>query len=140
MARRKTWREKRESTKPAIVKECPKDMMGMKAGQQMLIPSPSLIDETVRSIPRGELWDIPRLRTRLAEKSGADVSCPVTTGILLRVVLEAAHEDHCTGKTLEEITPIWRILTKDTSTYKKLSFNAELYLNQGLLERGTANF
>ena len=43
---------------------------------------------------------------RLAHWHNADVTCPLVTGIFLRIVAEAAEEERLAGKSA--ITPYWR--------------------------------
>ncbi|HEY8204119.1 MAG TPA: MGMT family protein [Pyrinomonadaceae bacterium] len=77
----------------------------------MLIPTPKLIDELVRKIPKGKLATVSELRRKLATDFEADVTCPLTTGIFLRIVAEAAEEDRVNGRT--RITPYWRVVKDD---------------------------
>jgi len=129
-AMKKTWTEKLQSSKRYEVKPVPRDMAGMKAGQIMLIPSPQIIDEFIRAIPKGKSMDVPTMRDELAAKYDAEVACPITTGILLRIVAEAAYEAHERGAPLSKITPIWRVLDEDTPTTKKLSFDPSFIFTQ----------
>ncbi|MCC5928875.1 MAG: hypothetical protein JJU28_06490 [Cyclobacteriaceae bacterium] len=59
---------------------------------------------------------------------GADYTCPVTTGIFLRIVAEAAYEELQNGKNQEEIIPFWRVIDPKSALAKKLSFGQELLL------------
>lgn len=74
----------------------------------ILIPSPEEVDELMRQVPRGKLVTINQLREHLAERHGADVACPIATGIHARIAAGAA------GEWLEEGrkrgTPFWRTL------------------------------
>jgi len=74
----------------------------------MLIPRPLDVDALVRQVPRGKLVTVNQIRARLAAQHGADVTCPMTTGIFLRIAAEAAEEDRRAGKN--RITPYWRVL------------------------------
>ena len=51
MAKRKSWTEKMAGAPPAQVKPCPIKFAGMMPGQTMLIPTPHLIADFVRTIP-----------------------------------------------------------------------------------------
>ncbi len=93
MARnRKSWSEKLADGAPHQVKRLHIDIAGMKAGQTMLVPSARMIDAAIRELKAGEIIDARALRSRLAARHGAEVCCPITTGILLRIVAEAALE------------------------------------------------
>ena len=131
---KKTWVEKRDGGKPSEVKECPNGFADIKPGQMMLIPSARQIDNFIRNRPAGTHIELKDLRLALARAKGAEISCPVVTGIHLRVVAEAAHEELEAGKALPEITPIWRAIGPKTKTLKKLSFDYGFILEQRVLE------
>ena len=130
MRKRKSWADKLRSAKPHQVKPAPIDIAGMRKGQIMLVPSPQIIDAFIRGIPKGRRMDARTLRDELARAHGAEVTCPITTGILLRMVAEAACEAHEQGVTAAEITPVWRVLAKDAPMLKKLSFGPGFILEQ----------
>jgi len=134
---KKSWLEKYEecNAKGSVVKPVAKDMMGMKKGQAMLIANPKMLADVIREIPAGEVHDTTYLRSKLAEKAGAEITCPVTTGIFLRILAEAAHEDHEAGATISELTPFWRVLPEKAPLRKKVTFDLEPYLEQQALEQ-----
>ncbi|MEZ5668758.1 MAG: hypothetical protein R3F55_15215 [Alphaproteobacteria bacterium] len=124
MAKRRSWAEKLADGKPHEVKPVPCDMAGMKAGQLMLIPSARMIDAFVRAIPAGEAMDVKAMRTRLAAANGAEVCCPITAGIHLRVVAEATHEALAAGAPASAVAPYWRVIDATAPIARKLSFDA----------------
>ena len=63
----------------------------------MLIVSPTIIDEYVKSIFYGEFVEQVKMRDDLAKEYQADKTCPVTTGIFLRIISEASYGEHDTG-------------------------------------------
>jgi hypothetical protein len=130
MRTRKSWAEKLASTKPHEVKPAPIDIAGMRKGQIMLIPSAKLVDDFIRRIPKGKQIDVRTMRSELARLHGAEVSCPITTGILLRIVAEAACEAHERGVGARDITPVWRVIAKDAPLLKKLSGGPSFILEQ----------
>ncbi|MFI4997749.1 MAG: hypothetical protein ACHQAQ_18440 [Hyphomicrobiales bacterium] len=130
MKTRKSWADKLRSAKAHAVKPAPIAMAGMRKGQIMLVPSPKIIDDLIRSIPKGKSVDVKTLRQRLARQHGAEVTCPITFGILLRMVAEAACEAHEQGVEASAITPVWRVLAKDAPIMKKLSFGPSFILEQ----------
>jgi hypothetical protein len=133
----KTWGEKYAeiNAKGHIVKPVAKDMMGMKKGQLMLIPTPEMVSEVIKEIPKGEVKDTPYLRKILSERVGADVTCPITTGIFLRVAVEAAHEDYEAGCPMSELLPFWRVIGEKAPITKKVSFDLAPYFEQQDAER-----
>jgi len=84
----------------------------------MLIPKPLDVDALVRQIQRGKLATVDQIRERLARDFGADLTCPLTTGIFLRIAAEAAEEDLQRGE--RNITPYWRVIKGDGSLNEKL--------------------
>ena len=130
MARKKTWTEKLNNDKPHQVKPVPKDMAGMKAGEIMLVPSARIVDDFIRSIPECTEMDVKTLRKQLAQRFGAEVTCPITAGIHVRIVAEAACEALDAGATLSEITPFWRVLDADAPITRKLSCGVNFVRDQ----------
>ncbi len=126
---KKTWTQKLQSGKDPVVKPAPIDIAGMKAGQIMLIPNARLVDQFVRQIPEGTSLSIPDFRANMAQAHNAEVSCPITTGILMRIVAEATFEAYEAGADLSDLTPVWRVLDENAPTMKKLSFDPEFLLN-----------
>ncbi len=126
----KSWAEKLNSSRPHQVKPVPMNMAGMKKGQIMLIPTAKIVDDFIRAIPEGQSMDGRALRAALARHHDAEVTCPVTTGIFLRIIAEAAWEAHENGAGIDEITPVWRVLDKNSPTVKRISFDPEFLYDQ----------
>ena len=125
-----SWTDKLQTSKPHEVKPVPINIAGMKAGEIMLVPSACLINDFIRQIPKGQHMDVPNLRKKLAQQHQAQVTCPFTTGFHLRTVAEAAYEAFIAGKTIDQITPIWRVLDAAASTTQKLSYDPSLLYDQ----------
>jgi hypothetical protein len=87
-----TWVEKMNKPLYPVVKEAPKEWVERFGGHRMLIPTPRAIEEIVRDIPKGKLLTVSDLRNKLAKKYNADFSCPLTTGIFLRILSEFCEE------------------------------------------------
>lgn len=77
---------------------------------KMLIATPKIIDEYVRKIRKGKTTTVEELRNQLALDYKADYTCPLTTGIFLRLVAENAEMQRDLGKT--RIAPYWRVVSK----------------------------
>jgi hypothetical protein len=122
---RPKWSEKLTRSRPAEVKRLDKSGAGMTAGQLMLISSPADLDAAIRAVPKGSSIDVPSLREQLARAAGAEVTCPLTTGIFLRIVTEAANEAHESGVSPTALTPVWRVIDRKLPLVKKLSFDPE---------------
>ena len=119
LANMKSWKEKINNDKSFIVKKLDKDFSDMKVGENMLIATPKIIDEYIKQIPKGVNINIKTLRNDLALTYNADTTCPVTTGIFLRIVSEAAYEDLLNGE--KNITPFWRVVDHESKTAGKLA-------------------
>lgn len=120
----KSWTERYNAPARVEIKPAPVSIAGMKAGEIMLVPTPQLVDDFMRSIPRGSHVDVKGMRKALAERYEAQVTCPIYTGYHLRTVAEAAYESLQRGVPADAVTPFWRVLDKTTPTTKRLSFGA----------------
>ena len=109
-----------------------KDFSDMKEGQIMLIATPKIIDKYIKKIPKGKKVNLKTLRKDLAMEYNADTTCPITTGIFLRIVAEAAYEDFLHKKT--DITPFWRVIDSDSKTASKLACGINFIKNQRIKE------
>lgn len=128
--RRKTWAEKMLTGKKAEVKKNEYDFADIPAGAKMLIATPMIVDEYVRQIPKGHFTDIKQMRKDLAASHRAEYTCPVTTGIFLRIVAENAYEEYEKGKALNKITPFWRAMSLKSPSAKKLTFGIKFLADQ----------
>lgn len=114
---RKTAREKLEIEREPEVVDDPRGR------GKMLIPRPIDVDSLMRRVPKGKLATVEQIRGRLAKDSHADFTCPLTTGIFIRIAAEAAEEDLSSGR--EPITPYWRVIKADGSLNGKLPAGTE---------------
>ncbi len=122
---RTTWREKLEKEQePKIVVASPNSKMAKRFGSgKMLIPRPLDVDALIRTVEKGKLVTQAQLRERLARDFKVDFTCPITTGIFVRIAAEAAEEDFTAGK--QEITPYWRVIKTDGSLNQKFPGGAQ---------------
>jgi len=74
----------------------------------VVIPAPTEVDEVMRKVPPGKLVTINDIRRVLAQKHGATIGCPITTGIFAWIAANAAEEQRQEG--VKDITPYWRTL------------------------------
>ena len=119
MRTRKSWREKLENPPkglPKVVSGPPKWEKRF-GGTRVLVPTPLLVDELIRKVPKRKLVNVKQIRERLAKDFKADSTCPLTTGIFIRIAAEVAEEDLREGK--KQITPYWRVLKADGSLNEK---------------------
>lgn len=114
---RTAWREKLERDVSKVVQIPPR--MAKKFGSgTILIPRPLDVDALIRKAGKGSLITPTQIRERLARENEADMTCPLTTGIFIRIAAEAAEEDLRNGK--KRITPYWRVVRDDGSLLEKL--------------------
>jgi hypothetical protein len=130
MGKKKTWVEKLIEIKDPQIKRIETGFADIPAGSTMLIATPQLIDQYIREIGFGKRVDSKTLRKDLALDHHADYTCPVTTGIFLRIVAEANFEKLQKGAAIEDITPFWRVIAPNSSLAKKLSFGQDFLLAQ----------
>ena len=125
---RKSWREKLENPPkglPKVVSGPPKWEKRF-GGRRVLVPTPLLVDELIRDVPKGKIVTVKQIRERLATDFKADSACPLTTGIHIRIVAEAAEEDLREGrKGVAEISPYWRVIKTDGSLNPKFPGGVE---------------
>lgn len=133
--KRKTWVEKRDLAKEVAIKTTDRDFADIKAGEKMLIPTPKMVDEYIRHISKEKETTLAQMRKDLAAACHADKTCPVTSGIFIRIAAEAAHEEYLNGKPIGKITPFWRIMDEQSPAAKKLSFGVELLKEQRSKEK-----
>jgi alkylated DNA nucleotide flippase Atl1 len=73
-------------------------------GSKMLIAEPIQYNDVMASIPEGKVTTMDRVRTFLATRAGADVTCPLTAGIFSNICAHASVE-----RETDKI-PYWRTL------------------------------
>ena len=109
MSKRKSWTAKLENSKDLPKVEKITDKMSQRWGTgTVVIPAPMEVNEMMRRVPEGKLITINEIRAALAEKHGATIGCPMTTGIFAWIAAHAAEEQRQLGE--RDITPYWRTL------------------------------
>jgi hypothetical protein len=130
MATKKTWIEKLQVKKEPQLIKIHKDFWGYTKGDAMYISTPQIIEDYIKQIAKGKAVDTVTMRNDLAAENNAVFTCPLTTGIFLRTVAEAAHEQLEQGVPLKNITPFWRMIEPNSPLAKKLSFGQEFLITQ----------
>jgi len=134
MASKKTWLDKLNEKKEPKIKRIDFDFADIPANSNMFIATPQIIDNYIKKIPKGKKATIQTMRKDLAIENRADYTCPVTTGIFLRIVAEANFEKYQQTNSLQEITPFWRVVEPNSPLSKKLSFGQDFIFSQRLTE------
>ena len=65
------------------------------------------------------------MRNDLAIEAGADFTCPMTSGIFLRIVCEYHYQKWQLNAEATDICPFWRMVDPKSDLAKKLSFGSE---------------
>ena len=106
---RKSWQEKLADDKSLPqVQEITGKMSTRWGTGTVVIPAPREVNEIMKKVPKGKLITINQIRAMLAQKHGASIGCPLTTGIFTGIAARAAEEAAAEGK--KNITPYWRTL------------------------------
>jgi hypothetical protein len=134
-ARRKTWSEKMAHPPAPEVQVIDKPFGGAPSGAKMLIATPIIVKAYIEEIPNGSTKTVPGMREDLAARYKADFTCPLTTGIFTRIAAESALDDLNGGKSVEDITPFWRIVDPTSPLAKKLSCGPAFIIERRAAER-----
>ena len=129
-SKKKSWAEKFNARQKPEIEILDKKFADMSQGDKMLIATPKIFDDYIRSIPEGKSVDMLTIRKDLALEHGADNTCPLTTGIFMRIVAEAAYEKLLNGEEASQITPFWRAIAPTSALAKKLSFGTEYLIER----------
>lgn len=117
---KKTWQQKIDGAKPPEVFITERAKLGVPEGAKMLISSPGEVREELFKVPPGKAITKAELGQRLAARHGADVTCPLTTGIFVRIVAEAALDEIEAGANPEAVAPFWRVVGPKDPAAKKI--------------------
>jgi NAD(P)H-nitrite reductase large subunit len=124
---------------PKLDKPSEPEIIEMKPGNKwgegmMVIPTPRMIQQIIRSIPDGMLITNENLRNKIALDTGSNIACPLTTGIFTNIVAHASEEAVEKGDKSEQVN-WWRIIQKDGTLNPKfpggISRQAELLEKDG---------
>ncbi len=121
----KTWQEKLADDKdfPKVVEIT--DKMSKRWGTgTVVIPAPKEVDEIMEKVPEGKLITINQIREIVAQKHGATIGCPLTTGIFVGIAARAAEEAAAEDK--RDITPYWRTLKSKGELNEKYPGGVEI--------------
>ena len=124
-SKKKSWAEKLLTGKPHI-SILEKPFSGLPIGCKLLISSPLEIHQYIQNqIPAGSTLSPVQLRANLAQLHKADATCPVSTGIFLRIVAENACDELEQGQSIHQVCPFWRVVAPDSTTAKKLRVDSK---------------
>src|SRR5687768_7040760 len=109
MRRKLTWREKLNDAKDLPKVAAIDGKLSRRWGEgTFVIPAPAEVDAVMKRVRKGRLTTIDQIRKTLAERHGATIACPITTGIFAWIAAHAADESERAGA--RRVTPYWRTL------------------------------
>ena len=124
------WAAKLDEPRESELRPIAEGRRGLRAGDIMLFPNGRVVDDLIKTIPAGQQTTQKELRTALAKRFDADITCPVTTRRSLHTVVEAAYESAQSGTPIDEVTPVWRVADLTPPMLKRLSFDPDVLLAQ----------
>ena len=119
----KTAAERLRESKPEKRVVLDKDFAGVKAGLTLFVANPKIVDQYIRDIPTGQSRTIVQMRRALAQSRNADATCPVSTGIFLRIAAQAAIDEMEDGCETELVSPFWRVLRASDKITERLTID-----------------
>lgn len=131
--KKKTWLQKLEEDKTPQIEKLEGEGAKRWGGESMVITSPKIIAEIIKSIPKGKIADMKFIRSCQAQQYNTETACPLTSGIFLRIISEAVEEEKIKGNDLH--IPYWRVVKDDGSLNPKFPGGPELQARY-LLEEG----
>lgn len=132
-----SWKAKLEKPQEPEVVTVPENSPAAWGHGTMIIVTPKIIDDVVKAIPKGRLLTVTEMRKKFAADYGTNVTCPLTTGIFLRICAEAAEEARAEGS--KNISPYWRVIRENGELIDKfpggVAHQAELLQKEGFAVR-----
>jgi alkylated DNA nucleotide flippase Atl1 len=138
---RKTFNEKLNDSKdmPKIISVTDEKSISRYGGSQMLIAPPLEYNEIMSDIPEGRIITTKEIREYLADKHGADFTCPLTAGIFISLAAQASNERD------DNKIPFWRTLKTDGELNPKyplgIEYQKEMLEKEGhtIIKKGRKN-
>tara|TARA_B100000029_G_scaffold516783_1_gene634164 strand:- start:8184 stop:8600 length:417 start_codon:yes stop_codon:yes gene_type:complete len=126
---------KKRRRKKSQVKVNAKQFADIPVGTKMLIPTPKDLNKLVMDIPIGSFLFTREIRKKLAKNNNAEMTCPLVTGICMRIISEAAFEEYQRHNKIDKISPFWRIVEPDSKLANKLTCGKD-FIVQKQFEEG----
>jgi hypothetical protein len=80
-------------------------------GDRLLLPTPLLLAAEIGTVPSGQTITTSQVRARLAQRFGADRTCPLMTGIFVKILAGAVADD--LAQRRKPRWPVWRLVGDD---------------------------
>ena len=111
----------------------PEIVTDKRLGDRLLLPTPLLIGDEIAAVPSGSTVRVSQLRAALARRFGADRTCPLMTGMFVKILAGAVAEDLAKGRNPR--WPVWRLVADDGTLNATWPLDA-LYRATRLREEG----
>lgn len=117
-SKRRSWEDKLNDAKdlPKVVQLRGKAKQRWHANT-LAIASPREIFSLIQQVPAGKVATIADLQSAVAKRHGAELGCPLTTGIFIWIAANASEE--LETRLSGSGAPYWRILKSDGSLNPK---------------------
>mgnify|MGYP001310266755 CR=1 FL=1 len=94
-----------------------------------------MIQEYINNSEFGDKLDVKTMRNDLAIEFNEDFTCPMTTGIFLKIVAEYNYEKYKGKKEIDLICPFWRIFEPKSKLSEKLTFGKKFVIKNRVVEK-----
>jgi hypothetical protein len=111
----------------------PEVVTDSRLGDRLLLPTPLLVAEEISATPPGTTLRISQLRERLALRFGADRTCPLMTGMFVKIIAGAVADD--LAQRRKPRWPVWRLVNDNGTLSTTWPLDA-LYRATRLREEG----
>lgn len=111
----------------------PEVVTDQRYGDRLLLPTPLLVAETIAQVPKGRTITLSQLRSALAKRFGADRTCPLVTGIFVKIIAGAVSDD--LAQRRKPRWPVWRLVNDNGTLATTWPLDA-LYRATRLREEG----
>lgn len=128
-ARKKTtsWSAKlRPEMEPEVVAD-------KRSGDRLLLPTPLLLAEEIAQVRSGQTITVSQLRDRLAQRFGAARTCPLMTGMFIKILAGVVAEE--LAQRRRPRWPVWRVVNDNGTLSTTWPLDA-LYRATRLREEG----
>lgn len=115
--------------KPKLVR-LEKKYCGAPVGAKMLVATPEIVRDYIVAIPKGKTRTMSQMREDLAKTYRADVTCPTSTGIFVRINAEVALDELRAKRPITKVTPFWRVIDPASPAAQKVSCGADFIQRQ----------
>lgn len=111
----------------------PEIVTDKRLGDRLLLPAPLLVAEEIARVPAGATLSVSQLRSQLAKRLGAERTCPLMTGMFVKILAGVVAED--LAQRRQPRWPVWRLVNDNGTLSTTWPLDA-LYRATKLREEG----